>query len=145
MRFTLRILMVPLLLLLMVGCFSTLAPRSDADQAGILSTKYLASASNALYNNGGGSVTMEGFSESAVPVDQIWVRITLQRWNGSAWVDIKSVRKDAYNTSIVTASNTETVTRGYLYRVKSEHQVVHKGEQDPNPALVLYSDSKLIN
>lgn len=51
MCFNLRIILVPLLLLMMVGCFSAAALPSDANQVDILSTKYLASASNALYDS----------------------------------------------------------------------------------------------
>ncbi|MEW6772338.1 MAG: hypothetical protein AB1330_13340, partial [Bacillota bacterium] len=100
-------LVLSLVLVLCVGVSGVMAvpPPSDEGSSGtigIQSTLYLASGSSYITNNYDGTVSVLGKSEAVQTVDQIWVKVYLQRWNGVQWVDVTSgLRKDAYNTYYV--------------------------------------------
>ncbi|MDI6710781.1 MAG: DUF6147 family protein [Bacillota bacterium] len=121
-------------------------PISDPGGVGILSTRYLVDAVARLYNNYDGTVTLYGKSVANQTVDQIWVKVTLQRWDGSKWVDVNTgYRLDKYNAHTVQISKDQTIQRGNYYRCKGEHQVIHDGCYDPNPQVVQYTDAMLID
>jgi hypothetical protein len=138
-------LVLSLFLVLCVGVPGAMAvpPPSDESSSGTIgvqSTLYLASGSSYITNNYDGTVSVLGKSEAVQIVDQIWVKVYLQQWNGSQWVDVTSgLRKDAYNTYYVSKGAVYSVPGGYYYRTKSQHQVIHNGIYDPSPPAVSYS------
>lgn len=116
--------------------------RAETEDAGVLTTKYLVDAVCRIYDNGDGTVTLYGKSVSNQVVDRIWVKVTLQKWTGSSWVDVNSgYRLDRYNTWIAEIFKEQPIQRGYYYRCKGEHQVIHDGYYDPNPPVVHYTDA----
>lgn len=74
-----------------------------------------------------GRVNIWGDSAATVHVGEIGVGLTLQRWTGSAWIDVISgtpaVDSDSaytYQSHILTS-----VAKGYYYRTKSSHWITH--------------------
>lgn len=72
-----------------------------------------------------GKVNIWGDTTATVYVDEVGVGLTMQRWTGSAWVDVisgtPSVVSDAayaYASHILTS-----VAKGYYYRTKSSHWI----------------------
>ncbi|MEW6772024.1 MAG: DUF6147 family protein [Bacillota bacterium] len=138
-------ILVALLLIGLFVCSSSTAeitpPPAKSKDVAPLSTRYLCDAVCRLYDNGDGTVTLYGKSVANQTVDQIWVKVTLQRWTGAGWVDVNSgYRADRYNTFIAQISKDQSVQRGCYYRCKGQHQVIHNGCYDPNPPLIHYTD-----
>lgn len=74
-----------------------------------------------------GKVNIWGDTAATIHVDKIGVSLTLQRWTGSAWVDVfsgaaatSSDSAYAYQSHILSS-----VARGYYYRTKSSHWITH--------------------
>lgn len=86
------------------------------------SAVYLDSAGTSLTNLGNGSVSVSGYTNATQRVDSIGVRVTLQLWTGSAWVDIfQSPSTTSSNSANVYYSTTRSVTGGQYYRVNGYH------------------------
>ncbi|MDI6710677.1 MAG: DUF6147 family protein [Bacillota bacterium] len=88
------------------------------------SFQYLACGISTL-DFSGNTALCYGRTEAQQVVDYIAVTVTLQRWNGSSWVNVASYPFSKSNTSVVEGYKGVTVTRGYQYRVKSFHKVTH--------------------
>jgi len=111
-----------------------------------LATQYLTSWSCFIINNGDGTVSLTGYSQANQFVDQIWVSLYLQRWDGSNWVTVSSGYKTTvYNSDYAEGAQRLSVTRGYYYRTMAKHQVIHNGVNDPSSPASSYSTSVLVN
>lgn len=57
--------------------------------------------------------------------DKIGVQLTMQRWTGSAWIDVYTGKntEDSDSAYIYQSHNDLTVLSGYYYRTKSYHWV----------------------
>ncbi|OWZ84388.1 hypothetical protein [Natranaerobius trueperi] len=69
---------------------------------------------------GNGKVEIEGTTQTHSSVESLTVEVTLQRWTGSEWTDVTSVRTSDNNERIATTSKTESVEPGY-YRAIGTH------------------------
>lgn len=125
---------VLLLILSLSGTSLATTLEDPENQPGPLHTWYLTNGQSHIFL-GTNSITIMGISEANQTVDTIWVRSYLQRWTGSSWVNVDSVYRARNNTDSVLAEKTIPVGSGQ-YRVKSEHQVIHKGVRDPNPPYI---------
>lgn len=74
-----------------------------------------------ITNNGNGTVTVTGSTTTYYPVEYLYVRLYLQRLDGSQWVDIENWLDQAYNSDYKYGSHTSGVARGYRYRVRAIH------------------------
>lgn len=88
-------------------------------------------------------INIWGDTYGTVHMDEIGVELTLQRWNGSSWVDVisgsPSVDTDsayAYQSHILVS-----VAKGYYYRTKSSHWIIYG---DTYEAGTRYSGSILL-
>ncbi|MFM1655734.1 hypothetical protein ACI7RC_27085 [Brevibacillus sp. B_LB10_24] len=90
--------------------------------------RYLESGEGNISDFGGGKITIGGQTHATKYVDNIGIKITLQKWNGSTWEDY-NVGKDLTqsNELDIYTSRQITVPTGYYYRVHSVHWVVHNG------------------
>jgi len=140
-------LRIPLVLVWAAACFIGPAGAVPAQSSGAdgdiqpLSTLYLATWTSYPRDQGNGTVAVFGYSEAVQAVDKITVKVTLQKWTGSSWVNVDSVSDAGYNTDYVDTTKTIAVQRGYQYRTKSEHQVYHDGVYDPSSPKVYYSSA----
>lgn len=76
-------------------------------------------------------------------MDKIGVQLTLQRWNGSEWIDVNTgANVTETNSSYAYSSRDIDVLQGYYYRVKSKHWIVYNNASEEG---VRYSNSILIN
>lgn len=73
------------------------------------------------------------------------MRMYLQRWNGSNWVDLGSWFSEDYNTYRVDGLKNLQVARGYYYRVMGEHSLTHNGVTEPDTPALSYSKSVYID
>lgn len=90
-----------------------------------------------------GRLNIWGDTAATVYVDEIGVGLTLQRWTGSAWIDVISgtpaIDSDSaytYQSHILTS-----VAKGYYYRTKSLHWITYG---DVSESGTRYSGSILI-
>jgi hypothetical protein len=74
-----------------------------------------------IEDNGDGSVYIMGETRTWANVAYLDATIYLQRWNGSAWVDVTSRPYVKSNSSSVSGSSKISVTRGFYYRARGVH------------------------
>ena len=72
-----------------------------------------------LANNGNGEVNVYGAVLGSVVCDKLLLKMTLQRYSGGYWEDVKYFSDTKYNQSMLTKSYNVSVTKGYYYRVKA--------------------------
>jgi hypothetical protein len=59
-------------------------------EIGIESLQYLQDWNCSLIPSGGGKINLTGYTRAYQTVDYIMVKLYLQRWNGSSWVDLST-------------------------------------------------------
>lgn len=72
-----------------------------------------------LSNNGNGEVVVYGAVLAGVVCDKLLLKMTLQRYSGGYWEDVKYFSDTRYDHSMLTKSYVVRVTKGYYYRVKA--------------------------
>lgn len=72
-----------------------------------------------LSNNGNGVVVVYGAVLGSVVCDKLLLKMTLQRYSGGYWEDVKYFSDTRYNHSMLTKSYNVSVAKGYYYRVKA--------------------------
>lgn len=75
----------------------------------------------AIIDNSNRVVAISGETITYGTVDYLDVKVYLQRWNGSKWVDVTSRTYSDNNTSYVSGSAQFNVTRGDSYRCRAVH------------------------
>ena len=70
-------------------------------------------------NKGGGVVNVSGSILAGVVCDKLLLKMTLQRYSGGYWEDVKYFTDTRYNHSLLTKSYNVSVAKGYYYRVKA--------------------------
>ena len=70
-------------------------------------------------NNGNGEVNVSGSVLAGVVCDKLLLKMTLQRYSGGYWEDVKYFSETRYNHSLLTKSYNVSVAKGYYYRVKA--------------------------
>ncbi|MDD4238364.1 MAG: DUF6147 family protein [Desulfotomaculaceae bacterium] len=76
---------------------------------------------------GDGYLNITGFTQAYQTVDYIIVRLYLQRWDGSNWVDMASWPFERYADSYVDGAKGLQVATGYYYRTKATHGLTENG------------------
>lgn len=95
-----------------------------------------------ISSNQNNSVTILGKTLTTKKVEHIGLSLTLQKWDGSNWVDESKVYSYLESSSNAVSGRQEIIiSKGYYYRVKSLHSA-----QDGkiNESKALYSDYILI-
>lgn len=106
---------------------NTPPPREDVAPNTVFDPKfdYLEKGQGYLTDQGKQRVNIWGESYGTVRVDEIGVQLTLQRWTGSAWIDVylgANIRES--NAAYVYSSiGNISVLSGYYYRTKSYHWI----------------------
>ncbi|WP_409344614.1 hypothetical protein [Paenibacillus sp. MBLB4367] len=89
---------------------------------------YLEDGNNLLSNLHNGSIDMSGATFSTVNAETVGVQLTLQRWNGTSWVNYDTSGYYIANyTAYHAGSKVVPVSTGYYYRIVSLHYVSHLG------------------
>ncbi len=70
---------------------------------------------------GDGKVELFGYTQCNRICDQVSVKLTLQQWTGSTWINLGSYTFYDYQTDYVEGVKTVSVEREKYYRVKSYH------------------------
>ncbi|MBD2845081.1 hypothetical protein IDH44_07750 [Paenibacillus sp. IB182496] len=113
--------------------FSTFDPSFD----------YLDDGGAMIAQSSAGKALISGDSSAKDTVDTIAVRLYVERWTGSAWVNYTNKpAKTQSNDTYVYDSHIVSVTGGYYYRVRSVHWTIEGGVQEQG---VRYTSSVLIN
>lgn len=121
-------------------------PPDEQGEIGIQSTEYLFDWNCSLVDNDDGTVTLKGYSQANRIVDEIYVELYLQKWNGSSWQTVSNVyRKTANNDIYVSQSKNISVQKDAYYRTLSYHQVIHNGIEDPEQPQKMVSNSYYID
>lgn len=99
---------------------------------------YLESGGGYISYVGNQKVLISGETMGTVHVDMIGVQITLQRWTGTAWVDVYSTPNVVSSQSAYVYKDAVVgVSEGYYYRVKTTHWTKH-GNTTEEGTLYLY-------
>lgn len=134
-----RVTLATLVLLVFLVSGVAAQPFDPQISPGLDSTDYLADGGSSIHNNHDGTVSIVGTSRAIHPVDLIWVRVYLQRYENGQWKTITNgAYKASYNSDLVRASDTISVIPGN-YRAISQHQVIHNGQKDPDPPYISIS------
>lgn len=72
-----------------------------------------------LANNGNGEVNVYGAVLGSVVCDKLLLKMTLQRYSGGYWEDVRYFSDTRYDHSMLTKSYNVSVAKGYYYRVKA--------------------------
>lgn len=96
-------------------------------EAGIESLLYLQDWGCDINYVGDGYLNINGFTQAYQTVDYIMVRLYIQRWDGSNWVDMASWPFDRYADSYAGGAKGLQVTTGYYYRAKATHGLTENG------------------
>ncbi|NGZ74626.1 hypothetical protein [Saccharibacillus alkalitolerans] len=118
-----------------------LPPAQNFSQT-LANNKYLKDVSSAITAVGNSSVYVTATSSGSPAATQVGVTATVQRWTGNAWVDIPSPVPNSSVTSTSSVGFTKSVTKGYYYRVKSEHWATGGGSREIS---TLFSGTALAN
>lgn len=110
--------------------------------AGIESLLYLQDWGCAINSAGNGSIVISGYTNANQSVSYIMVRLYLQRWNGSNWVDLGSWPFEKYSASSVNDTKGLQVLREYYYRTRASHALTQNGY---NESAQSYSTSIYVN
>jgi len=118
-------------------------PEEDTnDTIGIQSLQYINDMDTTISDNGDGTVDLFGETTTKTTVDKVTVKLYLQQWNGSTWVDIEaSDTFSAYNYFYVNGSDRASVEPGYYYRTKGVHSASNDGTTEQKES---FSSYKLI-
>lgn len=116
-------------------------PNTPYKEVGIESLQYLKDWGCDLTSSGGGYINITGFTQAYQTVDYIMVRLYLQRWDGSNWVDLASWPFENYNVSSVKGVKGLQVATGYYYRVRATHSLTNGGVTEPTTPANSYSSS----
>ncbi|OPY57652.1 MAG: hypothetical protein A4E55_01498 [Pelotomaculum sp. PtaU1.Bin035] len=116
-------------------------PSKAYKEAGIESLQYLQDWGCDLTSSGGGYINISGFTQAYQDVDYIMVRLYLQRWNGSNWVDLASWPFEKDDTSYASGVKGLHVAGGYYYRSRAEHSLTNGSVTEPATPARSYSTS----
>jgi hypothetical protein len=93
----------------------------NLQEASGVSTSLIKQWNCAIIDNSNGVVVISGETITYGTVDYLDVKVYLQHWNGSDWVDVTSRTYSDNNTSYVSGSAQFNVTRGDSYRCRAVH------------------------
>lgn len=86
--------------------------------------EHLDSGSVNLTNKGNGTVAFSGTTYANKRVDTIGVRLTLQMWNGSSWIDVfEGPSTTNSNAATVSYNSEKSVVTGNYYRIYGYHWI----------------------
>ena len=91
-----------------------------------------------IINNNNGTVNISGFSEATNSFSLIQVTVYLQKWNGSAWVDIANASNSANNNYYISIAKDVSIVRGYNYRVRATHYISNSGTNESKSSTSSY-------
>lgn len=94
---------------------------NSLNPAGIESYQLIKVGYSSIQDNLDGTITLYGYTRTYYPVDRIGIIFNLQYYNGSNWVTIKTIPFESQNSSDITKTVTMSVSRGYTYRLLTEH------------------------
>lgn len=86
-----------------------------------------------INNNFDGTVNISGQTYTYNNVDYLDVRVYLQRWNGSTWVDVTSRFYSNSASDYVSGSDQISITSGNYYRCRAAHNA-QSGSNSNNTA-----------
>lgn len=101
----------------------TSPPPSEVNTMSFASFTYLSSGSATASLVSSNSVNLKSNTYATQSVSKIGVDLTLQRWTGSAWVDVDTRTFSNTQSSFLSADSNFTVSTGYYYRAKAHHYI----------------------
>ncbi|MEJ8306183.1 hypothetical protein [Saccharibacillus sacchari] len=87
----------------------------------LIANRYIVSAYSNLSLSGSSELYIFARTTGSASASQTGVTAVLQRWTGSSWVEFGSSRVKSSVLSDNSVDYTLNVTKGYYYRVKSDH------------------------
>ena len=122
-----------MLAFILFGATNTFGATQDM-QSGTLSIVAPASYStiesgySSLHDNGDGTVTIYGYTRTYFPVDQVGIAFNLQYYSSSGeWINLRTYTYDAFDSSEINRTLVVPVSRGYSYRLFTEHYAYDNG------------------
>jgi hypothetical protein len=94
------------------------------------STQYIRSGYSSIEFLTGSTIQVSGSTHAYTSVSTIRVALYLQQWNPaqSKWVDVLTLGPASNNnTNLISYSRQVNIVKGYSYRVKAQHDVIHNG------------------
>lgn len=86
-----------------------------------VSTSLIKQWNCAIIDKSNGTVVISGETITYRTVDYLDVKVYLQRWNGSKWVDVTNRTYSDNKTSYVSGSDLFNVSKGNSYRCRAVH------------------------
>lgn len=94
------------------------------------STQYIRSGYSSIELLTESTLRVSGSTNAYIPVNTIRVTLNLQQWNPSQnqWIDVLAIGTATNNNSnFISHSRQVNIIRGYSYRIKAQHDVIHNG------------------
>lgn len=94
------------------------------------STQYVRSGQSLIELVNNTTLRVSGSTDAYAPVNTIMVTLLLQQWSPSQnkWLDAVTIGPSSdYSSNSVSYSKQVTVSAGYSYRIKAQHDVLHNG------------------
>ncbi len=125
------------------GALTSPPPASPSNNLmqSLAANQYLTVTYCDLSASGSNSVRITAITKTSTVSAQAGVTAYLQYWNGSAWINIGSPTTSVQSGS-ANVNYTTTVTKGYYYRVKSDHWATSGSSRESN---VSYSNTVLVS
>lgn len=95
--------------------------------AALAANQYLSHGSSSIRVSGTNQVQISASTYAYQTVNSVGVNFTLQRWTGSAWINVSSASDSASSRTSYDGQRTWTVSPGYYYRAHTVHWVNHGG------------------
>lgn len=101
------------------GSVLTNQSSSEKMEPSILRGNYLNQGIAKITDSGNGNVNVYGSTTCHVTCDRVTLDLTLQRYSGGYWYNVKTYESSANNVHSLTKSYNTSVTKGYYYRIKA--------------------------
>jgi len=103
---------------------------NNPDDLTPFSTQYVRSGQSLIELVSNSTLRLSGSTDAYVPVNTIKVTFLLQQWSPSQnkWLDAVTIGPSTnYSSNSVSYSKQVTVSAGFSYRIKAQHDVMHNG------------------
>ncbi|MDO3412269.1 hypothetical protein QWJ34_21070 [Saccharibacillus sp. CPCC 101409] len=92
--------------------------------------KYLKGGAGTIEFDGGSSASIDAYTRGTPSSLSVGFTAVIQQWDGAKWLNASSGMTGSSSSSYIANSFNQTLTRGYYYRVRSDHWAKSSGTRE---------------